>query len=64
MHKMKQSKQFCGQCAMAAVGKDKIKKREIISTLFSLQGRKKKKKISIIIIIIKLNFDIYCTCND
>lgn len=61
---MKGSKQFCDLCAVAVVGKDKMEKREIISTLFSSSGRKEKEKTFSIIITVELKIDVYCTFND
>ena len=52
-------KQFFGQCAVEAVAKDKMKTREIISTLFSSEGRKYE-KINIVILISSSNWHYFC----
>ena len=46
---MNKVEQFCGQCAVATVAKDKRKKEGDHFNLIFLVGEKKGKKISIVI---------------
>ena len=46
---MNKVEQFCGQCAVATVAKDKMEKERDHFNLIFLIGEKKKEKISVVI---------------
>ena len=60
---MNKVEQFCGQCAVAIVAKEKRKKEGDHFNLFFLIGENKRKK-SAYLYIIELKIDIYCTFNN